>query len=485
MSSDPTKLAMTNLIQFDGTNWNEFAPPMKAYMQYQGVWLLVKGYGTNAGLSRPPDSKAEDQAKWDEKNDKALGILYLYIRPHLLHIIDGKASIADAWKELEDTFKKPGAVGAFVYFQQLFNMVLDEHKALRPQLDAMQQFATRVTSDGITIAENLLALLMVNSLPRSYQVLGSTILATVTDVSALKPGDVITRVVEEESRRTANKQQHSVARLNPLDRKCEKCGKTNHTTEQHWPDGRRPTKSNNNNQQSSSGNQSHQNFGQNNGQRGGKGNKKKGKGQAHNVETNNSAQHIDILSIPTVPETALEKSTSVSVYALSATSSWIMDTGCTAHITPHKSNFQFYREFPEPGVARLAGQGQTIDIVGHGTVLLEHKNDKGRVQLLDLHNVLYVPRATSRYFAPRLPLLKGERQIFMDNSFLKVVDKGVDPQSDGVLIAARYNSSNLCYWLDAGIRHSPGRRLDGSANIMATAVDDYSLWHYRFGSTLR
>ena len=127
-------------------------------------------------------------------------------------------------------------MGAFVAFQALFNAQLVDTSPLGPQLDALHEAAAQVTVAGIEIKDQLLALLMVNCLPKSYQTLASTILAVHKDVKDLKPSDVKPKIVEEEARRIANRTQ--ISRVSSAPKKqtkpCEKCGRNNHTTEQHW-----------------------------------------------------------------------------------------------------------------------------------------------------------------------------------------------------------------------------------------------------------
>ena len=87
---------------------------------------------------------------------------------------------------------------------------------------------------GITLSKQLVVLTIVNALPKSYQPLSSTILATV-DLATLKPATVWPKIIEEEQRRQANKVSVSrISKAPQLRMKCEKCGCNNHTTEQHW-----------------------------------------------------------------------------------------------------------------------------------------------------------------------------------------------------------------------------------------------------------
>ena len=410
MSSDASGPKI-NLVTLDGTNWNRFETPMKSYLRSHGCWFLIEEYGYTPRWTTPPtgtlrptpsNTNAEEVAKWDEKNDRAIGLILLHLAEHIMHTVAHLSTAKAIWDELKRVYAKPGSVGAFVHFQQLFNSTLSDKSPLRPQLDAIQEFANRVKNDGIDVKDNLLALLMVNALPESYQSIGGTILATFTDISTLKPSDIIQRIHEEEQRRISNKIQISKV---ALQKHCDKCGKNNHTTEQHWPDGKRPTKKSSSDgkaQQSGQGNQGGQ--ADQDGEKKKKKKKGKGKGQA-NANTI-QANELTIVDLPSVQQTEPSEAAntiSVSLYSLGESTLWMMDSGCTEHVTPFQSDFLWYHDFPRPGKAHLAGQGKTIDILGHGEVRLKHTTSPGRTVELTLRNVLYIPEATHRYFAPGVP----------------------------------------------------------------------------------
>ena len=73
----------------------------------------------------------------------------------------------------------------------------------------------------------------------------------------------------------------------------------------------------------------------------------------------------------------------------------MIDSGCNCHITPVKSDFVHYHDFPTPGYAKAAGQSQLIKIKGHRTVYVEHVLENGDKCTLVLSEVLYVPQVST------------------------------------------------------------------------------------------
>ena len=300
----------------------------------------------------PTPKEITAQAAWDEKNDKALGSIQLYVAQNLRHMVDGEYKAATAWKKIADEYEKPGVVGAFVAFQQFIGLHMSDASALGLQIDSIIEKAAQVNAAGIELKEQLVALTIVNALPKSYQLLSSTILTTV-DLMTLKPAMVRPKIVEEEQRRLANKVSVSrVSKAPQLGTKCEKCGQNNHTTEQHWdkkPSGTAQP------QAGGSGGGNMQ--GQAQGEGGGKKKRaKKAKKQQNNTATVATVNTLKIVSIPDVSVVPSTESITVSLYAMGVNSArWIINSGCNCYVTPVKLDFIHYHDFPTPGYAKTAG----------------------------------------------------------------------------------------------------------------------------------
>jgi hypothetical protein len=158
-SLDRTKLSTTMPV-FNGLNYYKLADAIKSFMWYNLVWFLIKAYSSIATTKQPGmlcpmlatnSSNAAEFTAWDEKNNKALGTILLYMAPNLKHYVD-KAYIAlEAWNTLAAEYEKPKAVGIFVAFQKLFNAQLSNSLALGPQIDAVIKVVNQVNNTGIKV----------------------------------------------------------------------------------------------------------------------------------------------------------------------------------------------------------------------------------------------------------------------------------------------------------------------------------------------
>ena len=182
------------------------------------------------------------------------------------------------------------------------------------------------------LSEDLATFMFCSSLPEPYEPTAWQYLDNITVIANNKLTDIITRVLQEESRRKAlalgqGSSLNKFSTAKNIGQKCAKCGKMNHTTQNHWPRGKHPQKGKGQKSQKASGSS------------GKKKADKKGKGKE---KAQASANILDIVDIGELSITSSE-SINFSCYKMSEMVEWFLDSGCTDHITPRKSDFVQYR----------------------------------------------------------------------------------------------------------------------------------------------
>ena len=93
------------------------------------------------------------------------------------------------------------------------------------------------------------------------------------------------------------------------------------------------------------------------------GNKKKGKEKAKS-----SANVLEIVDLNELSITSSE-SIKFSCYETSEKVGWFLDSGCTDHMTPRKSDFVQYRELGQAHSAEIADRKYIPRIEGYGTII--------------------------------------------------------------------------------------------------------------------
>ena len=76
---------------------------------------------------------------------------------------------------------------------------------------------------------------------------------------------------------------------------------------------------------------------------------------------------------------------------------WLLDNGCTEHVTPVKSNLQNHKEFNPPGVTEIT-DWKFITIKRQGNIIGQSLLPNNTKFSMDIRKVLYVPKASKWLF---------------------------------------------------------------------------------------
>ena len=108
-----------------------------------------------------------------------------------------------------------------------------------------------------------------------------------------------------------------------IGQKCANCGKTNHATQNHWPRGKNPNKKAKDKKSKKSDSS---------------GKKKVDKKVRGKEKAQTSA---NVLTVLEMAELSIQTAQSInfSCYEMSEKVEWCLDSGCTDHIAPSKSDF--------------------------------------------------------------------------------------------------------------------------------------------------
>ena len=168
-----------------------------------------------------------------------------------------------------------------------------------------------------------------------------------------------------------------------LNQKCVKCGKNNHSTQNHWEKGKCPQKGKGKYTPKASTSSS------------GRNKKSAYKGK----EKDKAKESLNVLSIVDIPEVNMfgNKSIDFSCYIMGEKVEWLLDSGCTEHVTPVQSDLHNYKEYDPLGKVEIT-DGKFITIKGQGN-MIGHSilPDKTKFSL-EIRRVLYVPDVSKQLF---------------------------------------------------------------------------------------
>jgi transposase InsO family protein len=280
-------------------------------------------------------------------------------------------------------------------------------------------------------------LILLHTLPSSYEVVASTLL-TSGPASSLKYSEITARILNEEGRKSGpNTSLNSVKapiksgkkkKKDHSDLTCHYCNKKGHIQ----PDCRKKKKD-----------------------EADKANKEKGEGSS--ADSGKKAANSHVL-VPT--STSIEEVNDSDIEVALCTAErerWMMDSGTTHHMSPYKPDFADYA--PCQGSVSL-GDKSSIGQIGVGSIYF--KTCQGAQ--LTLTNVLRIPELKTRFLSMRALVQRGATGLFDRGTFQIAVNQRC--------IARGYLENNL-YWLDT-------RKASLNAH-MRRAATLLHVWHQHMG----
>ena len=405
----------------DGSNWPTWASRLTALLRMNGLKdHLTKDSGTDKD--------------WNAQEEMVLGVLEMYCQKDVWTSVqdDTKFKSCKAkWDEIKRLYGGIGSMSSFNTWVALTSTPLDESSPMLAQLQKFNDARVTLENNDMKVTDLQYCFILIKALPDSYSAVASTILAT-GEPKDLTPQKIQDRILNEEGRRSGA--SASLNKIAPIKKKgdtaaknkdieCHYCHKKGHKSYECRKKKRDAEE---------------------------KEKKEKGKG-AQTAKAVNA--HITTATIEEIKE---NEDLTVSLYT-AARSRWMVDSGATHHITPHRSDFISWT--PAAGVVSLGGHAE-ISQIGTGTVAIR---PSGGDKIVHLHNVMHVPDAGARYFSVSALMQKGGQITFKDNILIISIR--------GHKIAQGYQEGNL-FWIDTSIT---------AIHAIGNAPTPLAIWHQRMG----
>ena len=236
---------------FDGPNWGLYYIALQAVARILDIWDSMRGEVLNTTpptlnlLVKPTpvavnmtvaEVAAYTAAKtiWSKKNAQGLGLIQATVSPVIWQDYNTLGTTKEVLDALETTF---GAAGGASTYLQLVNMVKIQFTNLMdllPQIQAFQDNYNWITSNGHSrLSKDLATFMFCSSLPDSYKLTAQQYLDNITVIANYKISDIITWVLQEESRRKVQALGQGTflnrfSMTKNIRQKWAKCGKMNH-----------------------------------------------------------------------------------------------------------------------------------------------------------------------------------------------------------------------------------------------------------------
>ena len=377
-----------NIRKFDGTNfpiWKE---------QIHDV-LIQKGQ-LEPLMDREEGMYTDGE--WKKLDAKARSTIRLHLAESVYFTIVGEPTAKAVWDKLCANYESKSASNKVYLMKKLFDLRMKEGTNVTSHLNEFNIIFTQLISQGLEFGEEVKCIFMLCSLPPSWDtfctaisnsapgtglvyndVIGSLLTEEIRrkSMESTKQGDAYVASDGKQRGRTRNREKskergrsRSKSRGSTRDIECYYCGKKGHMKKDCHAWQRDKKKQNANKQSDSSSTP-----------------KDKEKAEELNVVESPSMLTLieDMPATDILVFTANIELEALVAQEASADQNWVIDSGASFHVTPHREWFSTYA--PMHGIVKL-GDAYELEICGMGDIKLVLRNGTEFM----LRNVRHVPK---------------------------------------------------------------------------------------------
>ena len=132
--------SLQNLVPvLDGANYRRWADLMKAYLQSQGVWILIE---LPDGFTEPTQatdgSNRAEILEWIQMQSKAMGSIRLRLSVEVAQLVRTKTTAKSIWNTLYGLYGGTSTMGAFAFFKAAINVRIPANEHPGPAIAKIQ-----------------------------------------------------------------------------------------------------------------------------------------------------------------------------------------------------------------------------------------------------------------------------------------------------------------------------------------------------------
>ena len=404
--------------RFDGTDFSYWRMQIEDYLYQKKLHLPLLG-------TKPEEMPT---AEWELLDRQVLGVVRLTLARNVAFNIKEETTTVGMMKALANMYEKPSASNKVYLMRRLFNLKMIEGKSIADHVNEFSTITSQLSSVGITLDEEVCALVLLSSLPDSWE---STVIAVSSSSGdkKLKLNDVRDLILSEDIRRRES------GRFSGSVMNTEEKGR-------HTPRDHRRGRS--------------QSRGRSRERTKGTGPTCWGCGKRGHVkkECRNRRKTPE----PNAANTAAEGSDDVLLLSVdSPMESWILDSGASFHSTSEKN---FLNNFVSGNLGQVhLADDEPLQIAGKGDVRIKTNNGSS----LMLRNVRYIPGLRRNLISIGQLDDAGFSTTFTGGAWK--ISKGAMIIARGVKNGTLYNMTEKCMDMITS----------------TSSIEDSQLWHCRLG----
>lgn len=422
--------------KLNGENYSVWSYKVELLLIKDNLWEVIK-----------EDTPTPADAAWSKRDDQARATIGLLVEDNqLLHIRNANTA-REAWAALKGYHQKATLTSKVLLLKRVCRTVLKEGGDMEEHITTISNHIEQLTALGQELPDNLVAALLLGSLPESYETL-------VTALESRPESDLTSQLVKNKlideykrrqgakdtrdnfrSRETAMKLVHKDKGFTQAKKDCFFCKKPGHFKSEcikykSWK-----------NKQEKTNKVSEQNPG----------------------KSSNQYCWLGKASDTILGGACLGKNTTKE-----KVDSWFVDSGATSHMAQTKDFFRNL-DLSRRGHVRLADDEKLADVKGIGSGVIKCAPGGEKITELIMRDVLYVPSFGSNLLSVKKLAKEGYKLIFEDDD--------CHIMKNGELLATAKLSPEL-YEVKTAERVCA---VSGTIKARHCSDDCQHVWHRRFG----
>ena len=180
----------------DGSNYRQWECAMKAFLQTKELFKLLRDTYTKPLLLSEAEliqynsdatpkatitllqRKVDLHAEWEDNNKRILGYITLKISVPIQQIMANITNARTLWNNLVTNYGTTRSAGIFMDFQAVMDWKFDNRKDPQTSINELLARINHLTADGLTLPNNIQAMILLKAIPRNWDNFASMILAT-------------------------------------------------------------------------------------------------------------------------------------------------------------------------------------------------------------------------------------------------------------------------------------------------------------------
>lgn len=405
-------------------NYDTWKLQIRAILIKNDLWAYV------SGASQCPLAEAAEIEKWKIADQKASADILLSMAPSELGLISECKTSRDIWLKLESTFQSKGPARKATLLKRVALARMKEGESARDHMNEFFDAVTKLKEINVTIGDDLLAILLLYSLPDSFE----TFRCALETRDALPTPDVLrVKILEEDQSRKAKTERDEQNAMYVRPKKNNVNGKFERVAREDKVENAKAQK-----QRQKQGCFKCGRFGH----------------YARNCRSN--ANHAE--ESEGRKEKSLFNCVDVTLNCFDISSEWCLDSGCTSHMSAYKEGFVKMKSIRK---SLCLANGEMSEISGIGDVKIKVAN-KGQMQPFIIRDVMYVKDLRTNLLSISKLTNKGYQVHFhRDEAFIM----------DGKNEVCRATRKGNLYFINS---------ID-SVNSAEEKIGEIDLWHQKLG----